>query len=407
MPEKHRVVVVGGGYAGALAATRLASKAKGRAHVTLVDGDGRLVQRLRLHQVATSQVVAAPQLGWLCGKRVDQVHGWAESIDLEGGAVRVAAEDGARRHVPYDSLILATGSLVDTEAVAGAGPHAHTLSDTESARRLAGALERARENARVTVVGAGLTGIEAATEIAEARPDLDVAIVSEERFASAFSPGGREHLKAVFDRLGIGVVDGIEVGGLSAGALEPVSGRPIESELMVWCGGFRPRALAKESGLATGDGGSALVDRRMRSISHPEVLVVGDAAECPPLSNGARVRMSCQAGMPTGAHAADVLAASLRGAEEKEFDFGYIAWNISLGRRDGLIQWVDRSDQPKENVTRGRRAAFVKEQVTAAGAKSVRWSRRFPGAVRWLRSGSPTTAAATEPERDLRAPTSI
>lgn len=161
----------------------------------------------------------------------------------------------------------------------------------------------------------------------------------------------------------------------------------LECEIAVWCGGFAPRRLAVESGLAAGPRGGALVDQRMRSVSHPEVLAAGDAAEPPTLRNGAAVRMSCQAGIPMGAHAADVVAAALRGREEPEFDFGYLAWNVSLGRRDGLIQWVDRADRPKEHVTRGRRAARLKEFVTAGGAKSPAWVRRAPAWVLSLPAG--------------------
>jgi NADH dehydrogenase FAD-containing subunit len=183
------------------------------------------------------------------------------------------------------------------------------------------------------------------------------------------------------------VLDDVDVQGVAPGALEPAQGPAIPFDLVVWCGGFVPCSLAAESGLAVAPTGGALVDRRMRSVSHPEVLAAGDAAECPRLTNGAGVRMSCQAGMPTGAHAADVLAASIHGREERDFDFGYIAWSISLGRKDGLIQWLDRADRPREHVTRGRRAAWIKELATASGVKSVRWERRLPGAVRWLSTG--------------------
>jgi NADH:quinone reductase (non-electrogenic) len=57
--------------------------------------------------------------------------------------------------------------------------------------------------------------------------------------------------------------------------------------------------------------------------------------------------MTCQAGMPSGADAADTALATLMGREPRPFNFGYIHQPISLGRRDGLIQWVDRADRQK------------------------------------------------------------
>lgn len=386
--EQKRIVVIGGGYVGALAAVRAAGRSGRRGAVTLINPEEGFVQRLRLHQVATGQRVAAPELTKLCGRRVEQVRGWADSIDLDRGAVTVSQAHGQRTTVPYDQLIVATGSVVDTVTVPGVSEYAHALSDVDSSQRLEAALTRTPEGGQVAVVGAGLTGLEAASEIAEARPDLQVSLVSREALGERFSAAGRKHLDETFDNLGVEVQDGVEVAAVGSGALEPGHGSSIPFDLAVWCGGFVPRALAAKSGLATGRHGGAVVDRRMRSVSHSEVLVVGDAAECPTLTNGAKVRMSCQAGMPTGAHAADVVAASIRDREEKEFDFGYIGWNVSLGRKDGLIQWVDRTDRPKERVTRGRRAAWLKEFVTAGGVKSARWERRVPGAVRWLSAGS-------------------
>ena len=116
---------------------------------------------------------------------------------------------------------------------------------------------------------------------------------------------------------------------------------------------------------------------------------MGDAAAVPRQRSGAAVRMTCQAGMPTGAHAADVVAATLRGREPAPFDFGYVHQPISLGRRDALIQWVDRADVPKPRVLTGRAAARFKNVVSASPAPAMRLERRLPGTVRWLRSGAP------------------
>jgi NADPH-dependent 2,4-dienoyl-CoA reductase/sulfur reductase-like enzyme len=116
--QRHEVVVIGGGYAGTLAAIRLAGRAGRRAHVTLVNSEGVLVQRLRLHQVAAGQDVRTYPLARLTGPAVDHVHGRATALDLDHGRVRVAAGDGAVS-LPYDTLILATGSTIDVASVPG------------------------------------------------------------------------------------------------------------------------------------------------------------------------------------------------------------------------------------------------------------------------------------------------
>jgi NADH dehydrogenase len=386
--DRHRIVVVGGGYVGAAAATRVAGRAGRRAEVKLIDPDGVLHQRLRLHRIATDQAIPSPELAKICGRRVEQVRGWAESIDPDKGVVKVRGpENRATQAIPYDSLIVTTGSTVDATTVPGIAEHAHPLSDFDAAKRLGDALRPAHEGTRVAVVGGGLTGIETAAEIAGARPDLRVFLVGREAFGGRFSSAGREHLVKVFDKLGIEVLDDVSVHAVGDGALEQAQGPPIPFGIAVWCGGFARSSLAAESGLAVGPRGGALVDGRMRSVSHPEVLVAGDAAECPPLTNGGVVRMSCQAGVPAGLHAADVVAASLKGREEKEFDFGFVGWGVSLGRKDALVQWADRADQPKEHVTRGRRAVWLKELATNAATSSSKYEKRFTGANMWLSAG--------------------
>src|SRR3954453_15212957 len=132
--QRHRVVVVGGGYAGTLCAIRLAGGARHRAHVSLVDADGALVQRLRLHELAAGRDVRAFALPGLAGPGVETIHGRATAIDLRAGRVRVAA-GGGDVHLPYDTLVLATGSTVDVDPVPGAARPAHRPAAPAGPRR--------------------------------------------------------------------------------------------------------------------------------------------------------------------------------------------------------------------------------------------------------------------------------
>src|SRR3954468_7394089 len=125
---KEHIVVVGGGYAGTVAALRVAHRARKRARVTLVNPAGTFVQRLRLHQIATGQPVAAPRLDKLSGRRAELVEGAATAINLAGGHVEVGGE-----RIGFDRLLLATGSLID-RGVPGAAEHAHALDGAGAAR---------------------------------------------------------------------------------------------------------------------------------------------------------------------------------------------------------------------------------------------------------------------------------
>jgi NADH dehydrogenase FAD-containing subunit len=149
----------------------------------------------------------------------------------------------------------------------------------------------------------------------------------------------------------------------------------LPCDVAVVCAGFVATSLAREAGLAFDARGRAIVDGSLRSVSHPAVFAVGDAGDA--------ARMSCHNGVPTGAHAADVLASELRGRAPRAFDFGSFHLPISLGRHDGLIQFTHHDDTAQSRVLTGRPAALYKEIVTASGVKGMRWERRLPGLLRW------------------------
>jgi hypothetical protein len=111
--------------------------------------------------------------------------------------------------------------------------------------------------------------------------------------------------------------------------------------------------------------------------------------------------MCCQVAGPTSLHAGDVVVAEIKGRTPKDLHFGYFAQPISLGRHDGLIQFVDRGDQPKESVLTGRRAAWLKELGSSGALAGFKLERLVPGSVKYpfkepravplLEAGSPAS----------------
>lgn len=388
---RQHIVIVGGGYAGTIAAARLAARTHGRARVTLVNPAGVLIQRLRLHQVAVGQRIAEPGLAALTGRRVTVVPARAEAVDVDRGLLHIADADGARE-LDFDRLILATGSTVRRDDVPGAAEHAYTVADRAAAVRLHEAWRALPAGAVVAVGGGGMTGIEVATELAAARADLHVRLVTAGVLGDWLSEPGRVYLSGALRRLRVEVVERSPVTAVHDDRLALSGGAEVPFDLAVWCGGFAATPLAREAGLAVDERGSVLVDAALRSRSHPHVLAGGDAAAPPPFANGAAFRMTCQAGMPSGAHAADTIAAELRGREPGSFDLGYLHQPISLGRRDGLIQFVHRDDTPASRLLTGRTAAVYKEIVSRSPMPSI---RHMPGLLRWpgAQAGQEVSAA--------------
>ena len=116
--------------------------------------------------------------------------------------------------------------------------------------------------------------------------------------------------------------------------------------------------------------GQIVVDRDMASVSHPHVFAVGDAGYAIG-DAGKPLRMSCATGTPMAWQAADSIAARLTGGRAGRTALAYSGQCISLGRKDGLVQWVTPDDQAKDSSLRGRPAARMKDLVCRLSAWCV------------------------------------
>lgn len=367
----HHVVVVGAGYSGLIAA-KLAARAAG-ATVTLVNAADRFVERVRLHQLAAGERLRdLPLAGLVEGTGVTLVVDRVTGIDPDSRTVRLAAG----QPLGYDTLIYALGSVADLGSVPGVAEHAYTVAGAGQAERLR---ERLPYSRVLAVVGGGLTGVEAAAEFAERYPALKVRLVTGGELGEGVSPRGRRHLRRVFDRLGVEVRERARVAEVRADGLVLEGGEHVGADTVVWSTGFTVPELAREAGLAVDGRGRMLVDATLRSRSHPEVYGVGDAAAVR-VAGGQELRMACATGMPAGQQAARAVIARLAGREPRPIRFRYLNQCVSLGRRDGLVQFVRTDDSPRSAVLTGRPAAAYKEAIVRGTILAM----RHPGMPSYL-----------------------
>lgn len=384
----NEIVIIGAGYTGMAATMSVAARVKGRddVHVTLVNPQARFTERLRLHQVASGQDLAdleIPEL--LAGTGVEFVQGWVTAVDADAQAVRVDDEYTLR----YDTLVYALGALADAEAVPGVDEHAYTLNSAHDAELLAEQLDRLATGT-VVVAGGGLTGIESAAEIAEQRPDLDVVLLSREQPGAMMRPKARARLLAGLARLGVQVRAGVDVVKVLPDGVALADGEILAAKAVLWTAGVRVSPLARAAGLRVDERGRIVTDAALRSVSHPNVYAVGDAAA---IQQGYGVlHGTCQSGIPTGVHAAASIARQLKGKQPKPFRFGYVHQPVSLGRHEAVIQFTRPDDTPGRFYLAGRWAVAYKETVSASPWKTYRLLKLFPavGAVLWRRGGRST-----------------
>ncbi|HWU09383.1 MAG TPA: FAD-dependent oxidoreductase [Streptomyces sp.] len=371
---KHRIVVLGAGYAGAYAAGNLARRLSPTdTEITVVNAAPDFVQRLRLHQLASGQEIETPKLADVfAGTGIRLRLARVTAVDPERQVVAVADADGGGE-IGYDTLLYTLGSAVADHGVPGVAEHAFHVTSRPAALRLRERLDGLSEGGRVLVVGDGWTGIETAAEFAESRPGLSVSLVARDELGARLSPGARRHLRQAYDRLGVTVVEHTTIEAVEATRAIAADGTVLESDATVWTAGFAVNPIAAASGLHVTENGRIVVDRTMRSVSHPNVYAAGDSVYAIG-DNGRPLPMSCASAGYTGGQAMDAIVGRLTARKIANTKLVYPGNHISLGRRDGILQAVDDEGRPKPTYVGGRKAARIKAGIL----KMSLWATSHP-----------------------------
>ncbi|HEX2213141.1 MAG TPA: FAD-dependent oxidoreductase, partial [Mycobacterium sp.] len=350
-PTHTKVVVIGGGYSGTLAANHLRLRAG--LDITLVNPRPKFVERIRLHQHVAGNYDATADYGTLLGEGVKLVVDSATRIDTASRTVQLASG----RALDYDYLIYAVGSTGAVPAtVPGAVEFAYPIAELEQAQQLRDAMNDLHPEAPVSVVGAGLTGIETAAELAEQR--RNVTLVCGGRLAPSLSEPARRSIAKRLRKLGVKVLEADAVAEVRPDAVVFADGAVRPSALTIWTAGFGVPQLAAASGLSTDALGRLLTDETLTSVDDCRVIATGDAAS----PSGMPPRMSCQAASQLGPQAADTVLSRIAGTEPQPLDYGTL-----LG--DGVKLVVDsatRIDTATRTVQLGSGRALAYDYLIYA-----------------------------------------
>ncbi|WP_046316768.1 FAD-dependent oxidoreductase [Mycobacterium sp. UM_Kg1] len=372
-----QVVILGGGYAGTLAANRL--RQHPAVDITVVNPRPVFVERIRLHQYIAGTGTATVDYSELLGDGIRLLVDSATAIEAADRRIRLASGTVLR----YDYLIYAVGSTgAISPAVPGAAEFAYSISEFESAAQLLARLGAVAPQAPVTVVGGGLTGIEAAAELAE--PGRPVTLVCGGQLGPSLHAAGRRSVAKALRKLGVAVREAAVVAEVRPDAVVLDDGTVLPSAVTVWTAGFGVPDLAAASGLATDALGRLLTDETLTSVDNPWIVAAGDAVA----PSGRPLRMSCQAALPLGAQAANTVLARIADTAPAGLDQAFTAQCISVGRHAGTVQLSHRDDTPIKAFVGGRLGAAVKEAICRYTLKWIRGEAVAPGSYRWMRSGA-------------------
>ncbi|MCV7196325.1 NAD(P)/FAD-dependent oxidoreductase [Mycobacterium angelicum] len=388
--QRTHVIVVGGGYAGTVAANHL--RLRDDVDITLVNARPVFVERIRLHQLAAGSGTATVEYPTLLGEGIELV---VETVDrIDAAARTVVLASGAE--LSYDYLIYAVGSSGATPAVPGAAEYAFSVADLDSTQRLRYALADLPADAPIIVVGGGLTGIEAAAEFAQlGRP---VTLVCGSVLGPSLSRRGRRSVGKQLRKLGVDVLESAAVTEVRWDAVVLADGTALPSAATVWTAGFGVPDLAARSGLRTDALGRLLTDETLTSIGDQRIIGAGDAVA----PSGQPLRMSCQAAGPLGAQAANTVLSRIAGDTPAAISQAFVGQCISLGRSYATVQLARSDDTPINAYIGGRVAASIKEAVCKGTVWSIRHEAAKPGSYFWFRGGKRPAQLPTEQQVALR-----
>lgn len=355
MNDKHRVVVVGGGFAGVRCCAGLASAAF---DVTLVDRRNFHLFQPLLYQVATGGLspgdITAPLRSVLRSqKNASVVLGQVIDIDIANDARTVLLEDGER--LAFDTLVVATGvthSYFGKDEWRAFAPGLKSIEDATSIRaKVLAAFERAERatneatrQALLTfvIVGGGPTGVELAGALGElahesmkgefrhidpARARI-VLLEGSPKILSMYTDKLAAYGKSALEKLGVQVRTGAQVVGVDAAGVDVDSGgarERIVAATVLWAAGVAGsplgRLLKDKCGGQLDRSGRVMVQPDCSLPGRPDVLVLGDLAHWAHTGDGKPLPGVAPVAMQMGSYAARAIRERLAGKASKPFRY--------------------------------------------------------------------------------------
>jgi NADH dehydrogenase len=362
-----RIVVVGGGFAGAYCAQALERRLpRASAQVVLVDRNNYFAFFPLLVEAGTGSLEPRHAVISLRAflRRTTFRMGEVAEVDLARREVlcRPPGETSLEK-ISYDHLVLAAGSATRLPDVPGLEQHAlemKTLTDAVALRDRAVRLlemadsspdpSRRRALLRFVVVGANFTGVEVAGELDVflsrarrlyrnvKREDCRVTLVElSDRILAALDPSLAAYAASRLTKRGIELRLHESVLRIDADRVAMSGGETVSCHTVIWCAGIVPGPLVKRVHVPVDARGYILCERDLRVRGFENVWAAGDCAVIPD-GSGHPYPATAQHAIREGAHLAGNLVRALAGKSTRPFVYDSMGSLASLGCRTAVAK---------------------------------------------------------------------
>lgn len=285
-----KTLILGAGYAGLATATKL--KPTPGLEALLIDQNPYHTFETRLHEAAAHNTpVTLPILPLLRGTGVHFEQASVENVNVDEREVKL--KDG--RVLTYDKLVVALGSVTNFYRIPGLAEHATELKQLSDADEIFNFINRVyssdyQGNRDIVVGGAGLTGVELVTELAQRAevlsrerglPPVQIYLVEAgPKILPALDDALRAKAEKTLRDYGIHILVGHRITSAAADSVtvqtQDGQEQVIPAGKIIWTGGIQARNIVQGEHLEKGPGGRIAVDEYLRAKNYPDVFVIGD-----------------------------------------------------------------------------------------------------------------------------------
>ncbi|WP_338471931.1 NAD(P)/FAD-dependent oxidoreductase [Niallia sp. XMNu-256] len=272
------LVILGGGYGGIRILDRLLPQLPDDVSVTLIDRAPYHSLKTEFYALAAGTIsdqdvrVPFPE-----NPKLKIIYAEIVKIDLEGK--KIVLENEA--DVTYDDLIIGLGCEDKYHNVPGADKFTYSIQTIEKSRSTYQALNNLAPGSIVSIVGAGLSGVELASELVESRPDLKVKLFDRGNYIlSAFPVKLSTYVQNWFDNNGVDIVSNSNITRVEENLLYNHD-EPISSDAIVWTAGVQPNRIVREMDVEKDKQGRVVLTKHHNIPNNEHVYVVGDCASLP------------------------------------------------------------------------------------------------------------------------------
>ncbi len=352
--SRQQVVIIGGGFGG-LSVVRALANAP--VDVLLLNSDNYYTSFPLLHQVATGELepelIAYPIRSMLRHiKNVRFMTANVKQVDISSQCIQTD-----KYFIPYDFLIIATGSDSKFLSIPGTREYTFPLKKLEQAVNLRNQIISCFEQAILevnpslcqqlltfTIIGGGATGVELAASLREMvaavvkdYPTLDISQVrvillqAGDSLVPQMPRRLRIYIKLQLEKMGVEVLLRSRVTQVTSEAVYLQDSTVIPTKTTIWTGGVTGNPLATAWGLPTDINGRVTVLPTLQVPEHPQVYIVGDLASL------AGMPMLAPVAIQQGKIAASNIIRQIQHKKLLPMHYQHMGNMVILGRYDGVL----------------------------------------------------------------------